>query len=353
MRLLYTLLCAVLITLTACTEGDENRSIIDLNNYKELPLADFDFSAFDSRTVELKSEEAVIGQLEKVKTFNGNILVMNQANRLQQNLLAYAEDGTFETVVGNIGRGPGEYLHIADFDINDKGDIVVVDRRSDQILFYNKFYDFKKSIHVESDIESISFLPDDNFLIALSAANTGLFSGTMLAVVDSSFKKAEKELVDYKVHDPNYVIPTLGIVSIGNEHFFHLPFEDDVYCIKGNNHEMVHYYVDFGKDKIPDEHKSDLSYIFETDKYLEYTTIIDFFVVGEKYMAGRLQRKENKYYVNFIADISNRIIYTEERGTGGKDRYFAGTDGHSLIIATAPTKLNESYSLEFIELFAN
>jgi hypothetical protein len=108
----------LLVVLAGCGQSvPDCRKVIDidpfLKSHKALNLSDI---AADVKYVQLESSvtESLIGRIGKIAYFNHRYFIYDhQTNRI----LAFSEEGKYLFQIDRIGKGPGEYLQIADFTI--------------------------------------------------------------------------------------------------------------------------------------------------------------------------------------------------------------------------------------------
>lgn len=100
-----------------------NRTLLPECENFEFPLAsDWDELGFFDNiesydVIKLEAvEEATIGTIDKVVFYDGNLYVLDKKRR---RIVIFDNQGTYVSKIDRVGRGPGEYLQIDDFDIHD------------------------------------------------------------------------------------------------------------------------------------------------------------------------------------------------------------------------------------------
>ncbi len=135
-RLLAIAFCASLILLCSCCEKIPDIVSIDLKNcVAPAEMFEPDFEIIPLET----TEESLIGEIGKVILHDSCFFVEDKTQKV---ILIFDWKGKYINKISRLGRGPGEYVNILDFDVYDG--FVYVFSGSGYVLRYNtngKFID--------------------------------------------------------------------------------------------------------------------------------------------------------------------------------------------------------------------
>jgi hypothetical protein len=91
-------------------------------------------------------------------------------------ILCFDFKGRFLYKLDNVGRGPGEYTYINDFDINSTSSLLMI-LGSKKILFYNvtkEGFVFNKSLSLNNQPNHANFLPNQNHILLSYGSASGI-----------------------------------------------------------------------------------------------------------------------------------------------------------------------------------
>lgn len=202
------LLCFVCmaVVFTQCvrtSDGIEPESsyFFDLNRRESITeLFDHIESA---ETVPLETtDECLIGTIDKILAWEDRYYILDGKFR---RILCFDTEGRFLSKLDKVGRGPGEYMYIRDFDIRDERLYVL---EIDKIMVYDLSGEFQKSIPVDygGGLNAFSVLGDDRYAIA-SVSQEDDF---LLHIVDGTGKVTKSML-----ECPKSLRMTLDVYSNG------------------------------------------------------------------------------------------------------------------------------------------
>ena len=162
------------------------------------------------------------------------------------------ETGKATSVVGKRGNGPNEYLIPADFDVDQKGFIYLVDGNLDQVFVYNSKLDFVKAFSPLYDVDAIKSLKNGNFLLGLSSWNKKDRSGDRVILVNSNFDYL-KTLLEYDdSFDDAYWFSGYSFSVVGNEIQYNRPTDNTIYRFSLNGERLIGTtHFDFGRKDVP------------------------------------------------------------------------------------------------------
>lgn len=102
---------------------------------------------------------AFFGSISSMKKVNDTLYIFDRAQT--KAVFKFGTDGKFIGKIGNIGKGPGEYLNPCDFDVNiQNGDVSILDWSSKNILTFDHNGDYKSSLRFKKKFTSFSKVND-------------------------------------------------------------------------------------------------------------------------------------------------------------------------------------------------
>lgn len=209
-------------------------------------------------------EGALLSSIDKFLVKNGLFYISD--NRFNQ-VLIFKEDGTFIRQIGEIGRGPGEFLSVDDICFNgDSSSLFILSNSSMKVLEYNLKGDFKKDIPINHYASDLAVKSDNEMYFFINkniSQNSGKFNllkcNIKGDVLDKYFPFTEND-------DPS--ISFSGFLSNGRNHqvFYSNSFRDTIYSVE-ENAIRARYIFNLKKTK-PNLSNSDFNNDLQSREYL-------------------------------------------------------------------------------------
>lgn len=110
------------------------------------------------------TDSCLIGSISNIQIRNNLIFILE--GRKSEDLFVFDMNGTFISKVGKKGAGPGQYIHIADFDIDVNRKLIAIsDMHQGHLLFYDlDSYEFKYSLKTDFYYNQFNLLEDGKVL---------------------------------------------------------------------------------------------------------------------------------------------------------------------------------------------
>lgn len=158
-KIFYSLFLIVL-TINCATEHDEGSANFNLNESAFTSLSDL---VKNYKIVLLSGEENFLTRrVSKIQGGDSNLFVLDRQN-MSGRLLIFDQHGRAITKIDAMGKGPGEYLQIADFDVDpQKKEIFIADPGNRKVLKFSFSGDHLYSKPVNHWIKNINYLPGKN-----------------------------------------------------------------------------------------------------------------------------------------------------------------------------------------------
>lgn len=106
-----------------------------------------------TRFVQLETNsKCLIGKIQKIICYKNDFYIHNFAGD-KSSIMKFDRNGIFKAKIEKMGRGPGEYIKLGDFDIDVNGNIYILDwMQSNKLLVYNPNFEYDKTITLENSI---------------------------------------------------------------------------------------------------------------------------------------------------------------------------------------------------------
>jgi hypothetical protein len=248
------------------------------------------------------SEDFLFQTVSGFKMKNDRIYILDFR---QKKLIVFNRDGKGIGTVGSAGQGPEEYLRIHDFEINDAGDIYLIDGTSDKLFVYDNNRKFVSAQKLPFEADIISCLQNNKLMFELSSWNEGRNKNEMIVVTDAGLETEESYMQYDEYIDNSFRISKDIFVDEGENILYNRSNDNFVYQFSKTGKPVKAYWFDFGKKNVPDEYKKDVE--GNMGKYENYCCLRDFIFVNDKYALGMLW--ENTRTKSFVIDRKNRKLY--------------------------------------------
>ena len=262
------------------------------------------FGRLDYVTLRPEGQDYLFAEADKVVYQNGQLYIMDWISR---KIVSFKEDGEPGTVLHKRGRGPGEYLQITDFDVDDNGSIYILDGQRDMLLRYSPGCMFEESWELPFQANFISSNEDGSLYFGLSPWDDSEYGHNKVLVTDRSLGTVSTFIEYDGLDDPNFTFPASGFMESASGAVYHQPICDDVYLIGGNGVDSV-YHFDFGARAVPDEVRQDIE--GHLDELDSYETLVKWVNIYGRFIAGSVRRDGR--FDDFIFDRQQERVYMQD-----------------------------------------
>ena len=126
----------ILTTFFSCNTDEIKYVNIEIDPKQEHDISINDiFNSINLIPLETK-KECIIGKIGKIIYYENEYYI---SDKMSKDILMFDKNGNYKNRIGKIGRGPGEYIALQDFEINTKtGNIEVLSIAPSRLIEYNK-----------------------------------------------------------------------------------------------------------------------------------------------------------------------------------------------------------------------
>ncbi|MCK5820308.1 MAG: 6-bladed beta-propeller [Bacteroidales bacterium] len=295
MRTLILVILSFLLLFTNSCISTEKSSlhdktyIVDLSTVPDI-LLNLDDIITDVSIVPLETtDKSLISYVAQVDQIDDYLIIIERTN---QRIKAFNIDGSFSHFIGNIGKGPGEYIYPFGFSIlRPEKEILVYDTRRNVAIHYHLDGSLSKEFKVKAFGHIFGKINDTLY---------GMHGGRMgyIGVIDQHFElwlvNKYGEVTDSLFHymDALGTDMVAGFIPSHHKNFVYYSKMGDysIYQIAGDTVEIL-YRFDFGEDNL------------DSAKYLSNEYIEEFFQLEDKILSLR-NITNTKMDISISADFS-------------------------------------------------
>jgi len=319
-----------------------NIEVIDFTKVSSAPLSEVHKAGILGEPVYIPLNNTIDGMwlrnISTVRMYDNKFYVADKY--LRSNLLiVYNAEGMPVSSVGSQGRGPGEYLQITDFDIDNSGNIHLIDGQADNLIIFNTKYEFSETKKLPYEVDMIKCLDNGNYLVALSPWNIGKYRDDMIAIADKDLNIIESVIkYDRALIDENFYLGEFQFTTSSDKIFFRRPIIDSVYVMNRAGALDMIYYFDFGSSQMPHKYRANIEPFWENKEINSYRTLIDFSIANDRYALGWLFDKGVRKY--YIMERDKGVAYEKTAGALEEDIFgeFITVQDTNLVTVIAVTE---------------
>jgi hypothetical protein len=157
-----TIIIIVLVFIFCSCGGDKQPSdILPVANTKPLALDDLHADAFEYIPLET-NENILLSGIDKLLSDSLYYYILD--TKSQYGLYVFNKKGAFVRTVSSRGNGPGEFVNIYDFDIDENGNSYLLDADKKRILKFDSRGVFNDEFEYDFRAANFAYLGANNFL---------------------------------------------------------------------------------------------------------------------------------------------------------------------------------------------
>ncbi|WP_295957860.1 6-bladed beta-propeller [uncultured Alistipes sp.] len=268
---------------------------VDLQHVDKCETDDYTEVFTEPRYTLLRSldKNDMIGTADKVVVTDDLIYVADFRNN---KVVSYSKRGIPQKVLCRIGRGPGEYLLLCDFCVDEDGNLYVNDARLNKVIKYDAGFNFMNDWEIRYDIESFEMLDNNKFLAVLSAWNEGKYENIELALLNGEMEVETPVIMYDEFVDRNVEIAHAVLCKTDRGIFYHRTIDDNVYLLDNDGNITEKYHFSFGEQSVRDKERLNVEKYW--DNFKNRTFLCGQIVVFPENVYGTLcDKMENRQFV--------------------------------------------------------
>jgi hypothetical protein len=238
----------------------------------ELGLSDIVYIPLETTSNGLIQREFALSLSDKL-LIRENFFIIKQFNKI----LKFNIDGTFVSRIGASGRGPNEYQTCHDIEVDDNGNIYIIDGWKKKLFIFSEQGDFIKTVNFPLD-RSISFIYDDGKFLCYSQNNLGNVENSY-NLVDTSGKiiRTFPNIYPFQKHNNSaYGITSENIFYQFNDRIFKKEvYSDTIYSFE-NTCFKPHMVIKAGNKLITPKARTEFDGLYLAKNYISPQNLFEF-----------------------------------------------------------------------------
>lgn len=198
------------------------------------------------------NDDCLIGNSTKIVHKNDQFFIGDYD--VANSIFIFSDSGKYKCKIHAIGQGPGEFLKITDFCVNQRGFIYILDASQEKIITFDNKGKFVRELKLhDCDGDYIGYIEVVNSFAIYSSFRT--YQGcSNLMIVNEKGKIEKKYLKISKKVNPDLTIPALDLNSyVPNSIQFCQMYDSNVYRLV-DDRLTIAYKFDFGMYSLPDDY---------------------------------------------------------------------------------------------------
>lgn len=245
-RAKYMIVCSLFIFFS-CNQRHKNSTdvteyLIPVRTNEEILLSDI-MSDFEIILLET-TEHSILGEILKIELYGELIYILSN-----NQIFVFEQNGKFKQTINKIGRGPGEYTEIKDFDIFSET-LYILDRTGQNVLAYDLQGNHINTENIGMWAQKLIVLNENEILI-YSGEEDNSFNQCKFSVVGNNVEITGLIPIDRQKSKFLHVNAKQNFVRHDSIIYFHEAFNDVVYKINKGRIEPIYRFVYDGLN-VPD-----------------------------------------------------------------------------------------------------
>lgn len=217
------------------------------DNYKKVNLSEI-ADSIEYVTIET-SPQCLIRYARDIKLTSNFIFISDF-----EGLYKFNRKGKFICQIGRKGNGPGEYINVRTFTIDETKELVfVADNGKKQIEIFNFNGDFIKSVKYDLDLQNIAIYDNSTFAYSVVCSGAEVNEHNLI-LIDYSTGEVKNKYKDYYNIKGWHFFDFTTLTKYKEELYFNDTFCDTMFVINEEMEEMPFCVFNIGKYHIIDTH---------------------------------------------------------------------------------------------------
>ena len=232
----------ILFLMCSCSSTSQKNQIVFLDNKTDsLQLGTPDLVLPLDGSVESLGDRALLSLKER----NGMFYLLDGQSK---KLYSINAGGNTEYVIDRVGRGPGEYLNILDFDVSKDGSVYLLTGEGDEVMLFSEGR-FINKFQIGFRASSMAFMSDNDIAFFKQRYEDDHLGKNVIVITDPQFKVKNAFL-----EESNTILTGSGehlASGTGNSILCYQQYENNLYWFDRDG-ILSRQTIDFGEKVFPE-----------------------------------------------------------------------------------------------------
>lgn len=288
----------------SCNQQEGERDIVKEEQVILSPSERFQFENYVDEVKYIKLEnipESMFAYANKLIFQGDKIYILDRTGA--HHVYVFSREGDFIAQIGEIGKGPQEYLQLRDFDVDSEGHIYLYDRQTMKMIVYDANHSFLKKEATE-DIRADGFkkLENGNFVFSISKESPeSTLNDFHLLLTDENYKTL-KEMLPM---DPDFLDNYLAmdiVQSNSSNVYYNKPVDGRVYLLSNDGSEIEKQLKLQFENPLEKKYINDFRLLSNAAPSISADYIISPPVITERYILGAAEHAKNEVRFLYFHD---------------------------------------------------
>ncbi len=249
----------------------------------------------------------VIAYISKAKIFDNSIYILDTKG--QKKVVKFDMGGHYINSYGSLGKGPGEYLMVDDFDIDNNGQVFIYSRHARKLYIYNQSGKFIKNYNFDFRANGFKIIKESQILFTL--INSKKTDRELFCLYDLKEQKRisydEPEFFERK-DKSNFQVES-EIQSFNSGYIVYIPIRDYFFMVDSSKHVDIGT-INFGSRTMPENLKFDVIKWESNQMNDRYTYISETPIIVENQLIAIANTRAGRYVIQY--DMDKKESYIKE-----------------------------------------
>lgn len=296
-KLIYPVLLCLLLNL-GCKENRSSRKLeieADISLAKKDDVKQFSNIVDTCFFVNLETnKDNLIGKVDKIVLQNDKIYLLDKEQ--SSSIFIFDIKGNFISKIQKIGKGPGEYSELSDFNVNNAGNIIVNDGFQKKLIYYSSTGEYIKENHLRFPTAQFALIDDGYVFIGSGYAHNLIFTDTN-----------GRALRKYFPYNRTYAIELINHFPKSDKDLLYQQTGNDTIFIIKDKKPIPSYLFEI-EDKEKVVKMFDMDFPKQISRYNETTSFIYFSYTYEDEPRYVLYSKKSGKYLAYSNKIEDDLI---------------------------------------------
>jgi len=322
MKYAYIYIIVLIVILQSCEYSENNKTTLKTINLNGKINDELKISNTCSEVDYIKLEtnnKCLIGRIQRLIIHKNKIYILDSTTN---SIFVFNMTGNFEFKINNVGKGSGQYTSIREFAVNEYNKTIdIYDERKRAILVYDLQGKYIETLSFKIGIRYFFPVNKDTYLVFTDKLTRPFdkkeYANDIL-IINKKGKVFSKYFPYIPKNQSNTICNEQTIMEFNNEVYVNFLFRDTIFFLK-NNKIIPKYYVDYGKNRLPEEYRNitihGLHNLLNKNKYSFFQSLLGenerfiliSFIQGKDFAYALYNKKTNetKLYKKVINDFNN------------------------------------------------